>query len=267
MIFYFTGCGNSLLVAQRIAAATSERLVELPTEQREWRVARGEGLGVVCPVYFCGLPVAVREFLQTARFALEGDNYVFTVCTYGTMSGMAARQARRLLKRGGVKVDAQYSVRMVDVWTPMFDLSDKAHTRAITERSLPRIDEVARQILERQRGNRCSRQLLWPVAKVVYKEYEKARLTSHFRVIPDRCMGCGLCARRCPVGAIALDDQRHPVWTSKRCYMCLRCLHHCPGFAIQYGRHTEGHGQFVNPLVSAGGREPAGGNGCYKGKE
>ena len=29
-----------------------------------------------------------------------------------------------------------------------------------------------------------------------------------------------------------------PVWGKERCAMCLRCLHRCPKFAIQYGKST-----------------------------
>ena len=30
--------------------------------------------------------------------------------------------------------------------------------------------------------------------------------------------------------------------------MCLACLHHCPKFAIQYGKNTKKHGQYVHSL-------------------
>ena len=31
--------------------------------------------------------------------------------------------------------------------------------------------------------------------------------------------------------------------------MCLGCLHRCPEFAIQYGKNTKKHGQYMNPNV------------------
>lgn len=250
MIFYFTGCGNSLLVAQRIADAIHDCLVQLPTDPKNFEVNRGENLGFISPTYFFGLPTVVREFLAKACFKLGGNNYVFTVCTFGTTTGMVSRQAASLLIANGIHVDAQYSVKMVDVWTPLFNLRNKARTRRKTELVLPHIDKIAQRIAAKDCGNYDRTTIWYLVAQWYYREYEKKRLTFHFHVMTERCISCGLCARKCPVQAITLDDESHPEWTRERCALCLRCLHHCPTFAIQYGRKTRHHGQFVNPFAN-----------------
>jgi len=77
---------------------------------------------------------------------------------------------------------------------------------------------------------------------------KKVRLTSNFHV-EDCCIGCGLCAKKCPVQAIRMQDAK-PVWVKEKCVMCLGCLHRCPRFAIQYGSRTKNHGQYTNPSVT-----------------
>ena len=65
-------------------------------------------------------------------------------------------------------------------------------------------------------------------------------------IVNEGCIGCGLCAKRCPMAAIEMRDGL-PVWTKPECAACLRCLHCCPKFAISHGKRTASHGQYRHP--------------------
>jgi formate hydrogenlyase subunit 6/NADH:ubiquinone oxidoreductase subunit I len=51
------------------------------------------------------------------------------------------------------------------------------------------------------------------------------------------CIFCGLCARRCPVNALAVAKKPSPSWTVDpyRCILCGYCLEACPKDCLSMG--------------------------------
>ncbi len=88
IIYYFTGTGNSLAVAKKIAAALGEcELVPIASlkDTPGTITPAAERVGIICPVYFSGLPVMVDTFAQ--RLDLSGSQYIFSVVTLGGSGG------------------------------------------------------------------------------------------------------------------------------------------------------------------------------------
>lgn len=141
-------------------------------------------------------------------------------------------------------IQAFYGVQMVDAYTVLFDLSNQKKVDKWTSKTEGQIDGIIKMVKERKIGNFMARRTPYLIGKIYYRRYDKVRKTSHFHV-EDSCIGCSLCARKCPVKAIEMKDGK-PVWVKDRCVMCLGCLHRCPRFAIQYGNKTKKHGQYQN---------------------
>ena len=245
MILYFSATGNCKYVAKCLAEAQAQEMLSIVDCMRECRSAFEDStIGVISPTYDWGLPSIVKEFLEQASFRTK---YLYFVATYGTTPGAIGAMASRALK--GRSIDAYYSVRMPDTWTPIFDLSTPEKVAKYAKYTESEIDRIIQGVRER-RTNRHMRPrtpaiITKLIAEPIYNI--KVRRTSHFRV-EDSCIGCGLCARKCPVQAIEMREKK-PVWVKEKCVMCLGCLHRCPKFAIQYGSRTKNHGQYTNPNV------------------
>ena len=246
MILYFSATGNCKYVAGRIARAIGQDAVSIVDCIREGRYSfSDESIGIIAPTYFWGLPSIIKEFLEKTSFRTD---YLYYIATYGTTPGASDYMAKRAIR--GCEISAFYSIRMADTWTPVFDLSTPKKVARFTKTTEAEIGRAINCIAAR-RTNRHMRprvpaiMVQW-IAQPLYDR--KMRRTSNLHV-DDTCIGCGLCARKCPLHAIEMQNRR-PVWVLEKCTMCLGCLHRCPKFAIQYGRNTRKHGQYTNPNVT-----------------
>jgi len=54
----------------------------------------------------------------------------------------------------------------------------------------------------------------------------------NFTIIPDKCKGCGICARKCPVKCITGEKKQPHVIDASKCIKCGTCIEACPFGAI-----------------------------------
>jgi flavodoxin len=84
-IYYFSGTGNSLVVARDIAEKTKGKLISIPAVMGKQSIRTdADNIGIVFPCHLAhlyGIPLIVKRFIKK----LEDINskYIFAVCTCG----------------------------------------------------------------------------------------------------------------------------------------------------------------------------------------
>ncbi len=248
MIFYFSGCGNSRHIAERLSQNLGDALTFIPEAAREGRyhytLSEGETVGFVFPVYSWAPPKLVLDFVKHLSFNNK-PNYLYCACTCGDQCGHTEKIFRKALQEKGWVLDACFSLQMPETYIgmPGFKLdSDDNAQRKITE-----ADAKLTRVLPRLHHQEHFSEMIvggaaWLKSYVVNPGFNRYATDDRKYRSTEACIHCGKCVEVCPLQNITLEAGK-PSWHG-HCTICMACYHHCPVNAIQYGKATEGKGQY-----------------------
>jgi ferredoxin len=252
IIYYFTGTGNSLAAAKKIATAIGDcDLVPIASLQSITSdiVPSADRVGIICPLYFSGLPLMVAAF--AGRLDLTRAKYVFSVITLGGPSGSSALQQLDsiLRKRSGRGLDAGFSVTMPGNYIFMYSSPAGKKQEEILAKADEQIAGITGHLTRCEKRALPSSLLSSLLHTLFYWWFAKNAHTGDRKFsVNDRCTSCGICAAVCPAGNIELVEGK-PVW-KHHCELCCGCIHLCPVGAILAGPRTSTRLRYRNPSVT-----------------
>ncbi len=249
MIFCFSACGNTALVATKLAEILRDRVVRINSVAEDsFNVAGHKFIIWAFPVYSWGVPTEVRRFIKNVR--LDGGDGIrhFMVATCGDDAGLTASMWRKELKKRGWIPRAAHTVIMPNTYVslPGFDVDSAGVVTDKLKRMPERVKEVAHAIKCNSPVDSVVKgKFAWLKTRIIYPMFMRFLTSAGPFRSADSCSSCGLCSKVCPMGNISIVNGS-PKWAD-RCTMCLGCYHHCPHNLISYGGRTKGKGQYVAP--------------------
>lgn len=243
-IYFFTGTGNSLKLAQEIGAGLADCELRAIRHGMDLTVPSGcERIGFVYPVYYLGLPAMVTEFLKHAGFPVQKDTYYFAAATYGEFAGNSIPQIGQLLRQQEITLNYGTDLKMFSNCVTIYNM--RRNVAEITEQSGRLAIPVVRSVCDRQ---------VQPVRsfrKAVHFYHQlqirRVSLISHNFSVNENCVSCGICRDICAARNISVNHGK-PVF-GDRCEHCTACIQHCPKQAINYKNRTQKRRRYTHPDI------------------
>lgn len=238
MILYFSATGNSQYVANRIATATQDDVIDLFDRIRNddhTAIHSDRAWIIVSPTYAWRLPRLVQQWIS--KTPLTGNNNIYYVLTCG---GSIANAGKYLAKLSA-KINKQYQgccgILMPENYIAMFQTPTQQQAKEIIDNAQADIDNAIETIVNQQTfatpAVTCKERLM---SGIVNSAFYSMCVKADSFYTTNSCISCGKCQHLCPCNNITMAEGK-PKW-GKHCTHCMACINHCPVDAIEYGKHT-----------------------------
>lgn len=248
-IYFYTGTGNSLWTAKKLAEKLGDtELIPITLTGKEPMQPSADKIGFIFPVHIWGIPSPVVDFLDRLKAGSSG--YYFAVAVHAGQVAATLLQLKKMLEGKNIKLSSGFSVCMPSNYIPWGGADSQDKQRKRFDAALDKITNIASFIsagkeMPPEKGPAWQNIFLSAIYRSSYDRVP--RMDKPFYA-DEKCTGCGICEKICPAQNISLVDKK-PAWLH-RCEQCFACLQWCPEEAIQYGKGTIKRKRYRHPEIT-----------------
>jgi ferredoxin len=234
-LYYFSGTGNTLLVAKKMVETFKEKginanLLKIEDSNPE-DVNLEHTIGLGFPVAELSTYDFVWRFIKALPEA-NGTN-IFMVDTLGGVSGGIVGPVREIVKKKGYNPIGAKEIIMPP---NIFYIQEEDINKKKVEEGLIEAEKYALSIINGEtKWGRVPilSDIVYYTSIVGLKITHSDLNQKYFHLAPDeeKCNKCGQCVKLCPIDNITMKEGEFPV-NLKECVYCLRCTSFCPKGAI-----------------------------------
>lgn len=235
-IFYFSGTGNSMRAAQKIATYLGNtEIISIKSDNDNFNAEDCDVIGFIFPVHHWTLPEPVVNFVKELK--MNNNAYIFCIAMPSFVCGCACEKLEEILISKHVRIS--YGAKVYNVANYCIVYPPVPPAKLVIPKVERKLDKISKDISERkiQKIPRAN----WFVRKKIKKTMEKYKDVLNYAdmgfKISERCISCGTCVKVCPMKNIEIIDKK-PIFKNK-CVQCMACVSFCPKKAIEYKLNEE----------------------------
>ncbi|MGL1892945.1 MAG: EFR1 family ferrodoxin [Spirochaetaceae bacterium] len=255
-ILYFSGTGNTHFIASIINDIRSkhEDISMIPFEKYDKsQIKDSSRIYLGFPVYALNVVSILKQIISQD---LEGKEvYIFTTMAYS--AGAALYNTAKTIKKNNGNIIGGRSIIMPGSDGLSFVSPDSKIVKKMLNRdfsNIPEVELIFEDLIKIDNGdytlpkdsqiniNKFSAALFNFIAFLM-RPFERS-LSKKLAAGKD-CTGCGHCEKICPVNNITVSGKF--VKFDKNCFLCMRCINHCPTKTINIGKLSKGKYRYPGP--------------------
>ncbi|MNO46902.1 ferredoxin [compost metagenome] len=241
-IFYFSGTGNTELIAKRFAEALRGRgqAVDLFRMEHVLKGTRAvdfeayDQIGIGHPVLGFGASSFVERFAEQLPACSGTPAFVFkTASSPHYVNNSASNTVLRCLRRKGY---APFHNSILAMPCNFYIKYDDRLNKQLYQAAQRKVELFAEEIVNRIPRDLRIHPVLEKILRTVYhwEERQGGKYFAKGLHTTDSCTLCLKCVKSCPTSNITNDP--NGITFNQNCLLCMRCVYSCPQKAIEATR-------------------------------